>query len=268
MKTTIGWPSSIRRVKSAWSAADSRGSIDIPNRLVSMSGARWPRPSASSHRDEPGADIGVLPALRVRPRVVGRHLHRVVHFPPGVDITARGEMDLGVNFGARPRAMVGHRHVEELVGRHVEAASLELVEQAEAGTADVGGVAPTNEIRPVLARGRTGAGHDSVEGRGGERTDRLAEPLLGMVGAGEVDRRRERGDERDHARGERDPGHEPTGGSRLAAFPPGEDGPQHGPHHDRRDPPGPEREIEPRSSEDAGHRHHTQREGHTDDHVQ
>ena len=112
-------------------------------------------------------------------------------------------MDLGVGVGPRPGAVAGHLHAEVLVGGDVEAAPLELVEQPEAGAADVGGVAPAHDVAPVGAGGRADAVDDGVVRRAGQRADGRAQPLLGVVGVGEGDGGDDRGDHGDGGRGRR-----------------------------------------------------------------
>ena len=108
-----------------------------------------------------------------------------------------------------PNTMVGHRHVEVLVGEHVEAPPLQLVQQAEARAADVRGVAPPDHVAGVGPRCRADALDHGVVGRGGQRAHGTAQPLLGVVGVGERDRRRQRRHHRDAGRHRRD-GHRPT----------------------------------------------------------
>ena len=71
--------------------------------------------------------------------------------------------------------MVGHRDVEELVGGDVETTPLQLVEQAEAGAADVGGIAPAHLVGAVdAAAAPTPAAIASYVGAASAPTARLS----------------------------------------------------------------------------------------------
>ena len=131
----------------------TRVSTDMPNRLVSTSGTSSSRPSAAS-RSMNAARTSAYSArwASVRGSYVatstasGTARQRSTYPPVArwiwASASARG-----------PRPVLGQPGVEELVGGDVEPSPLQLVEQAVAGAADVGGVAPAHLV--ARRRGRS-----------------------------------------------------------------------------------------------------------------
>ena len=142
MNTDIGWPSSIRRARSAWSAALRRVSTEMPNRLTSTSGHELVEALGGEPVDERLAHGGELLLLGCGARVVRCHLDGARDQPPSIDVRPRRQMDLRIGLFGSAGPVLGDLDAEVLVGGDVEPAPLELVEQAVAGAADVGGVAP------------------------------------------------------------------------------------------------------------------------------
>ncbi len=101
-------------------------------------------------------------------------------------------MDLGIGSLPWTRPVLGHRDVEELVGGDVETSTLQLVEQSESRAADVGGVAPAHLVGAVDPRRRADTVGDRPVRRRRQRPHGTTEALLGHLGIGERQRRRQR----------------------------------------------------------------------------
>ena len=142
-----------------------RGSREAPNRLVSTSIGDVVETLDTQSGDHPRPHLLGAGDFGVRARLVGGHLDGAGDSAPPIDVAAGGEMDLGVRTLPRADAVIGDGDVEELVGGDVEPTPLQLVEQAEAGAADVGGVAPAHLVDAVHAAGRADAGGDRLVGR-------------------------------------------------------------------------------------------------------
>ena len=271
MNTTIGWPSSISRDRSSWSAADRRVSTTCRTGWCRRSGTSSSRPSAAEAVDE------ALPHAR-RTRPAARACGGRTGDLDGVrDVLARRRRSRRSpgGSGRRPRARgrarcVGDRHAEELVGGDVEPPALQLVEQAEAGTADVGGVAPAHQVTAVGPCRRADARRRRR--RTSARPARRRPSLRRSSGCSASAKATVEASDATTATW---PAATPTtvdgpsrSSDRRRDAPPGQRGPHHGADEHRRDAPGPEREVVPRPPEDAGHRHRAEEQGHGDDGVQ
>ena len=120
MNTDIGWPSSIRRARSAWSAALRRvfdgdaEQVDVDERheLAETLGGE--------PVDERLAHGGELLSLRCGARVVRSHLDGARDLPPSVDVRARRQVELGIGLVGAAGPVLGDLDAEVLVGGDIE----------------------------------------------------------------------------------------------------------------------------------------------------
>ena len=161
MNTAIGWPRSSSSVMSARSSAEMRGSSDAPNRLVSTSSTTSSSPSTPSRAISRARTSAAWAICAGAARLVGGHLDGPGHRRASDRRSRRWRDGPGRRPGLarRTRCSVAGT-CEELVGGDIEAAALQLVEQSEAGAADVGGIAPAHLVGAVRARRRADAGRD------------------------------------------------------------------------------------------------------------